>query len=296
MRKRTYILIAWLVLSIIVESCSQNKTMDDGFEQTETGMKYKFIEKNESRTPDVGDIITFHLAILNEEDSILSATFQGHSQPIKTAIPQPSFKGSLEEGLAMMAKGDSAVFMVSLDSIYKDRQDLMPPNLKGSKYLKYRVRMLNVQTLAEIQAEEFEKNKEQRIEQDNMIQEYLAKKGLEGTPTASGLYHIVTKEGNGESPTANNEVTVHYVGMLLNETVFDTSVPGRQPGRTLSGEPATFPLGGVIQGWQEGLALMKKGESALILMPSYLGYGPQGTRGIPPDSPLVFEVDLIDFK
>ncbi len=295
MKIRTTLLIVSFFISVILDSCSQNQGDDDGFSMTESGLKYKFIEQNEGRKAEVGYIITFHMAILNEEDSILSATFMGHPQPIKTEVPEPSFKGSLEEGLSMMAKGDSAIFMVPMDSIYKDRPELIPPNLKDSKYLKYRVRMLDVQTKEEIQAAEYEKNKEQRMKEEQLIKDYMAEKGLEGTPTSSGLYHVVTKEGSGENPSLSAEVTVHYTGSLLNGSIFDSSLPGKVPGKTVDGSPITYPLSGFIPGWQEGIALMKKGESAILIIPSHLGYGEAGTGGIPPNSVLVFEVELFDF-
>ena len=104
--------------------------------------------------------------------------------------------------------------------------------------------------------------------------------------TASGLQYIVEKEGEGAQPTAEDEVTVHYTGKLLDGTVFDSSVN--------RGEPATFPLNRVIPGWTEGEQLMKEGAKYTFFIPSDLAYGPQGIPGaIPPHSTLIFEVELI---
>ena len=104
--------------------------------------------------------------------------------------------------------------------------------------------------------------------------------------TASGLQYKVIKEGEGATPTAEDEVTVHYTGKLLNGTVFDSSVN--------RGEPATFPLNRVIPGWTEGVQLMKEGAKYEFYIPSDLAYGPQGIPNvIPPHSTLVFEVELI---
>lgn len=104
--------------------------------------------------------------------------------------------------------------------------------------------------------------------------------------TDSGLKYVVVNEGTGKSPKATDEVVVHYTGMLLDGTKFDSSVD--------RGEPATFPLNRVIPGWTEGLQLMKEGGKYIFYIPSNLAYGPQGVPGtIPPDSPLVFEVELI---
>jgi len=112
------------------------------------------------------------------------------------------------------------------------------------------------------------------------------KKNADVMETASGLQYVVEKEGEGTSPAATDEVTVHYTGRLLDGTVFDSSVN--------RGEPATFPLNRVIPGWTEGVQLMKEGAKYTFFIPSDLAYGPQGIPGaIPPHSTLVFEVELI---
>ncbi len=296
MNYRTQVLILVCCFAIFFESCSQDTK--DGFSINENGLKYKFAEQTENNKPGPEDVITFHLGIYNETDSLLSSTYQGGAIPIMTPLPEPTFKGGLEDGLAMMAKDDSAIFFVLVDSIYKGRTELIPPNLRGSKYLQYRVRMVNVQTREEIEAEQFEKTKELRMEQEKEILAFLEARGLSAEPTTSGLYHIVTEPGSGdESPTVNSQVTVHYTGFLLDGQVFDSSVPGKMPGKMVSGDPVTFPLGGVIAGWQEGVAMMKKGEKALFVIPSYLAYGPQGSPPIiGPDAVLAFEIELIDFK
>lgn len=119
-------------------------------------------------------------------------------------------------------------------------------------------------------------------------EEFLAKNGKEEgvKTTASGLQYIVEKEGTGAQPTAEDEVTVHYTGKLLNGQVFDSSVN--------RGEPATFPLNRVIPGWTEGVQLMKEGAKYTFFIPSDLAYGPQGVPGaIPPHSTLIFDVELI---
>jgi len=104
--------------------------------------------------------------------------------------------------------------------------------------------------------------------------------------TGSGLQYEVLKEGSGASPSATDNVTVHYRGTLTNGTEFDSSYKRAQP--------ATFPLNRVIPGWTEGLQLMKEGAKYRFTIPSKLGYGPRGMPPtIPPDAVLVFEVELL---
>ena len=106
--------------------------------------------------------------------------------------------------------------------------------------------------------------------------------------TDSGLQIEMLTEGTGKKPSATDVVVVHYEGRLLDGTVFDSSIA--------RGEPAEFALNQVIPGWTEGLQLIKAGGKARLTIPSDMAYGPGGVRSIPPNSVLVFEVELIEVK
>ena len=108
--------------------------------------------------------------------------------------------------------------------------------------------------------------------------------------TSSGLRMIVHKEGNGEKPAFGQRVDVHYTGLLETGAKFDSSHD--------RGRPFNFPLGQgrVIKGWDEAIALMSKGEKRTLIIPPELAYGEKGRPKIPPNSTLIFEVELVDFK
>jgi FKBP-type peptidyl-prolyl cis-trans isomerase FklB len=103
--------------------------------------------------------------------------------------------------------------------------------------------------------------------------------------TASGLQYKVIKEGEGTSPVDTSYVTVHYTGTFMDGKVFDSSVE--------RGQPARFPVNGVIPGWTEAIKLMKPGANWILYLPSDLAYGSQGNQGIAPNSVLIFDVQLI---
>ena len=108
--------------------------------------------------------------------------------------------------------------------------------------------------------------------------------------TSSGLQYRILNEGSGDdSPRPESVVSVHYRGKLTNGLEFDSSYKRNQP--------ASFPVNGVIRGWTEALQLMKEGDKWELIIPSDLGYGSKGAGNIiPPDSTLIFEVELIEIK
>ncbi len=136
------------------------------------------------------------------------------------------------------------------------------------------------------QAQEMQKAKLQE-EGNAFLQENKTKEGVQ--ETASGLQYKVLEEGSGKSPKASDKVTVHYTGRLTDGTVFDSSVE--------RGEPITFGVNQVIDGWTEALQLMQEGDKWELYIPSDLAYGERGAGGdIPPYATLIFEVELLEVQ
>lgn len=143
--------------------------------------------------------------------------------------------------------------------------------------------------LAEIEAENTKKAEVAGAEQKKAGEAFLAenakKEGVKVLP--SGLQYTVIKEGTGKKPKATDNVKCHYEGTLIDGTMFDSSIK--------RGEPAVFPLNGVIAGWTEGLQLMVEGAKYRFFIPYNLGYGARGAgASIPPFSTLIFDVELIE--
>lgn len=123
-----------------------------------------------------------------------------------------------------------------------------------------------------------------KLEGEKFLVENAKKPGVK--TTASGLQYKVLTEGTGSKPLATDKVTVHYKGTLIDGTQFDSSYD--------RGQPATFPLNGVIAGWTEGVQLMKEGAKYRFFIPSKLGYGERGAgASIPANATLIFDVELI---
>lgn len=133
-------------------------------------------------------------------------------------------------------------------------------------------------------AENADKWKTVKEQGERWLAENAKKEGVVTLP--SGLQYKVLRPGNGRRPRATDQVQCHYEGMLVDGTLFDSSLQ--------RGEPATFPLNGVIAGWTEGLQLMQEGAKYRFFIPYHLGYGEQGAgRQIPPYAALIFDVELI---
>ena len=150
---------------------------------------------------------------------------------------------------------------------------------------------INIEESNKIIGEYFNKKqdaKNQRLAIDSKIflEENKQKDGV--MTTESGLQYLILSEGRGNNPTLNDNVTVHYHGTLIDGTIFDSSVDRKQP--------ATFPLNGVIAGWQEALQMMSVGSKWKIFIPSELAYGESGAGAIGPNSTLIFEVELLSIN
>lgn len=135
------------------------------------------------------------------------------------------------------------------------------------------------------QAQMAEAGKAARLAGEAFLAGNKTKPGILTTP--SGLQYEAIREGEGRKPGATDRVICHYEGRLIDGTVFDSSYK--------RGEPATFPLNGVIAGWTEGLQLMGEGAHYRFYIPFHLAYGSQGAGGmIPPYAALIFDVELLE--
>lgn len=138
--------------------------------------------------------------------------------------------------------------------------------------------------LTEMQEAISSKNKEAG---EQFLAENMQREGV--TRTDSGLQYEVIEAGTGDKPGATDTVVVHYRGTLVDGTEFDSSYK--------RGTPATFPVNGVIKGWQEGLQLMPVGSKWKLFVPSELAYGEQGAgNSIGPNETLIFDVELMEIK
>lgn len=279
------------LLVALVAACGKNRV-----QVTNNGLKYQIHEQSEgTRKGKVGDILTLHLTLMNNKDSVLRDTHK-EGTPFQMLLQVPPFKGSYEEGLTMLGKGDSATFYVSADSLFTRAMQPLPPGVQKGTDIGIAVKVLNVQTEDEYKKTQAADAEKQKGIDTKIISDYLAKNGLTGKAqkTEAGVYYVVTQPGSGPTPQKGDVVQVHYTGKLLNGKVFDDSRTNPQSG----GKPAQFQLGVgmVIPGWEEGVSKLHKGEKATLVIPSTLAYGPRANNAIPANSVLLFDIELINIQ
>ncbi|MFN5324302.1 MAG: FKBP-type peptidyl-prolyl cis-trans isomerase [Bacteroidota bacterium] len=285
MQFKTQFSICFLLLfSLLLSSCRDS----EGFRKTSDGLFYKFINDEDGPKPEPGDIMVMDILYTNGRDSLL---FDSRilSDSFTVVCVLPTFIGGVEEGFAMMSPGDSALFKANADSLMeKTFKNASPYQPIEGEFIRFQVKMRSIIKKKDIDSVMIATDlRLRRVEFDD-LESYLRRNKMDVTPTQNGAFLTIKNEGNGPKPEAGDTVYVNYKGYLLNGLVFDSTSKG----------PFKFVLGTtpVLEGWVDCIPLLSKGSEATIAFPSDLGFGSQKTGVIPPYSPLIFEVRIVDIK
>ncbi|MDX2306387.1 MAG: FKBP-type peptidyl-prolyl cis-trans isomerase [Microscillaceae bacterium] len=266
---------------------TQNATIEDA-ELSKSGVRYVFYTRfKNNRAAQQGDLITFQLKVQNHLDSVLSnQVFQQYP------FQEPYFisKEYYKDIFSMISIGDSLSFWINADSLTNKSGYLKTPKIAPGSLIKYTVKILDIQNKDDIRKKVEKDLKVQREEDRELIEKFIKEKldsGIAIRNTPSGIYYYFEKEGNGSQPKEGDTVIINYTGKLLDGTIYSRSE-----------ETNEFPLG-VLEptGLDESIALMKSGGKGTFILPSELAYGPKGMGNIiPPNTVLVFDVELIEVK
>jgi FKBP-type peptidyl-prolyl cis-trans isomerase FkpA len=290
-----------VALSLAHEAIAQSKAPE--FQRTPSGIEYRLFSRDKAgkfqprplnRPGDApyasraGKLLTMHFQYRTGRDSILidSRKMMPQPQPFPLLAQVPP--GGLEEGLSLLLPGDSAVFRFQADSLFKKtfHQPVPPFIAKSGNVFLASIRAFELTSDEEIRAKLTAKDEAE-------ILAYLKSRKATAKKTVGGTYYLVTRPGTGPLPKPGQTVSVLYRGTILSTGAeFDASA---KHGNT----PFSFTLGRrqVIDGWDQGVAMLPKGSKAVLYIPSALGYGARGAGpGIPPNSVLRFEVEVTDIK
>lgn len=228
--------------------------------------------------------ISIFLATVIVALGVVSATScdSKKSVNLKTAADSVSYALGIANG-AMFEQGLKGFpgDPIDIDLLLAGLEAALKADTTSMKMTDQAAQMYIQQYYMEVQTKEASITKE---EGDKFLAANKAKDGV--ITTESGLQYKVITEGTGPKPTLEDRVKVHYVGTLLDGSEFDSSIS--------RGEPSTFGLGQVIEGWKEGIQIMPVGSKYIFWIPSDLAYGEQGNRNIKPNSVLQFEVELLE--
>lgn len=287
-------LLACAVLFMV--SCEQESSST--VKKTNDGHEYVLHVDAGGEKPQPGEYVVFDAFMRNGDSVIFSTVMQGQAPTIQIPTGEDTTRQltPIEDLLMLLGSGDSATLNIRIDTL-----DPKPRGFENADILYYDIAVREVQTeedyqaaVAERQAEEMALREEVLARKDevfafaeNVVEQYNNNQlddQIQTTP--SGLKYIIHEEGSGPKPAAQQMVSVHYYGSLLDGTVFDNSFE--------RGAPISFPVGvgQVIQGWDEGLMLLNKGSKATFFIPANLGYGEAGSGPIPANAELIFYVEV----
>ena len=278
---KTKKIIIVLIIAVFASSCERGYK---GFEKTSTGLYYQFhVQNSTNHIPVNNEIVSMTISIKTENDSLVQETKQ-----ITTAMQSPKFKGDIFDALSIMHEKDSATFIINARQYYNSYSYGQIPSFvkDDNTMLWFTIKIDSIVTYEQFQLAALHTKYEQETK---AIEQYLQEQNLNASPLENGLYYIETKKGNGEFPKDGQTCVMNYTGTFLDGTVFDSSI-GR--------EPFEFQLGRgmVIKGWDFGVAMMQPGGKAILALPSHLAYGERGAGSIPANTPLIFEVELLNIK
>lgn len=259
------------------------------YKTSESGLKYRFYEENSAENqPEINDIVHVKMKYAINDSVIFDS--DKLNQEMRFPLMEPVFPGDFYEGIAQMRKGDSASFLCPADQIFLEvfRVRELPAFVKEGDMMRFDIRLIDFLSAEAYEAEQHQKKAAKIAESEAMLQTFLEQENITVLPTGSGLYYVEIESGKGPQPQKGQKVKVHYAGRLTNGFPFDDSYS--------RGNPFEFELGAgrVIKGWDEGIAMMREGGKAMLIIPYHLAYGERETGKIPAYSPLVFEVELIE--
>jgi FKBP-type peptidyl-prolyl cis-trans isomerase FkpA len=279
----------------VIAKLLDSTKFDAGLIALRSGIRYKIIRHGSGKSkPKPGDYVMMHIRVYVSDSMTFDSYKLNDDLPVPSSVVKPAFNGDIMEGISMMVEGDSAIFQVSQDSMY--RNGYKPPFAKPGDPVKYQIVLMEVRTKEQWEKQKAEKAAIATNEQLPKIKNYIEQKALDNVRVLdNGLHIAISKEGSGDLAKVGQTIAVHYTGSLLDGTVFDSSVKPEfnHP------QPYSFALGQgkVIKGWDQALVLLRKGSKATLLIPSALAYG---ETGAPPkigaNAVLVFEVEVMDLK
>lgn len=304
------------MMLILFTSCSEKKTRE-----TPNGFKFELAKKGGSEVARPNQFVVFDYTVTDSKDSVWASSYaRGYPEFSKI---QDSSRMWDEDGitqmLRMLAKGDSATFIMPVVDLFRDfAQSSVPPHIDSTMSVRYCVSVRDIVSPEDVPAyqqkieEEYmafaEKNAKAQLAKDTVeIDDYLDRNNINAERLPSGIRYVIRKQGVGPNATTGQSVSVNYSGYLLDGTLFDTSIkelaqqkgvldPGRESQNGYKPYEVVIDQTSVIRGWHIALKELNKGARGTFYIPSPLAYGPQASGKIKANAVLVFDIEMVDIK
>jgi FKBP-type peptidyl-prolyl cis-trans isomerase len=280
----SYLLIS---LALLGTAACTNST----FKKTKSGLRYKIFTDGKGQLAKKGDFLKLEL-VQKVRDSVLATTYGSLPFYIPVDTPRPIY--SPTEILSMLRKGDSAVTILSGDTIKARSGGQLPPFMKKKDNITIAMKVLDILPSQELMVAdrdaELAKEKGREI---HAVEKYLADSNIHATKTEKGTYVVVKDPGTGPQVDSDKQVYVRYTGRLFpSGKVFESNMSG--PGN----EPMKFVIGqhAVIEGWDDGLKLFRQGGKGTLYVPAFLAYNQQAGPGHKAFENLIFDVVIDSVK
>lgn len=290
--KQKILLPVYIILFLFFSSSCEPSSDYPGFNNTWSGIHYRLNVIGESDvSPRPGDFITVDLDYSTVYDSVFFSARR------KFKLNESSYRGSVEECFSMMHIGDNADFILNVNDFFKKTLGTVPPAfLEESDQFVISVDMIDIQTeqsyLQEKEAflswiEDFSEYEKVRLQQ------FIREEQMNVRPDSSGLYYLTLNEGFGKQVEKGDTIDLHYEGKFMYGKFFDSTVKREEKFEFVYGQEWQ-----VVEGLEMAIGKMREGEKALVIVPSELGFGKEGssTGIIPPYTSLVFEVELLNIR
>ena len=277
----------WTLLFLALISCGEDKLV-----RSDLGTAVNVIRKGDGPPLIDNQIVFLQIRFENDTGGVINESSLEEPLRLQYKEDLENVNGQFQSVLELLSVGDSVTFVVPAKDLYeKTFQTAVPPALNPESNIFFQLSIVDQMdevAYRSYEEERFRKFSDERLEiEGTQIEELLKRENLTAVTTESGLRYVIIKEGNGDKAQVGQSVKVKYRGTLMaNGSEFD------------AGE-FSFNLGAgrVIAGWDEGISYLTVGTQAILYIPSPLGYGSRGAGpNIPPNSPLVFEVELLSIN
>ena len=277
-----------------------------GFKKAPGGLLYNVnVDKGGAKIKE-GDFIAVNVVAKTDGDSVLFSSYEQGAPSYQ--VMHKGQPGDVMNAFPYLAEGDSATIKTNIDSLFK--KGTRRPPIKG-KYIIYQVKVEKVipksakpnDTVWNAQIKKYMDGQSVLMKKAEVVKlkKYIDDNKLVGTTTPSGLFYTITTPGVGDKPAVGDTAEVFYTAKFTSGKVFETNVKATaqknnnyNPGLPYKAIHVPVGIKKVIPGWDEGLLLLNKGAKATFVIPSRLAYGEQGYAIIPPFTPLVFEVEMVN--